>query len=34
MGPYLLARFLALLPLSYGPILLALLVYWMTGAFD
>jgi hypothetical protein len=33
MGPYLLARFLGLLPLSYGPFLLALLVYWMTGAF-
>lgn len=31
MGPYLLARFLGLLPLSYGPFILALLVYWMTG---
>jgi len=31
MGPYLVAKFFYELPMNYGPILLATIVYWMTG---
>ena len=31
IGPYIIARFLTTLPLSYGPLLWATIIYWATG---
>lgn len=31
IGPYLLSRIVLLIPLSYGPVLMGTLIYWMTG---
>jgi len=31
MGPYIIARFIMTLPLSYGPVLMSSIIYWATG---